>query len=96
MAKKKQYNDDDGRTIADMSGIERNPLIIPRLSKKAQNEPKNAEITDTEDRPWENNELSKSERRSIVFGAMSAAALIALLFIIAGAVVIALFVIFSK
>ena len=96
MAKKKQYSDDDGRTIADMSGVERNPLIIPRFPKKAQNEPKNAEITDVEDRPWENNDLSKEERRSVIFGAMSASALIALLFIVAGAVAIALFILLTK
>ena len=28
---KKIYSDDDGRVIADMSGIERQPLVLPRL-----------------------------------------------------------------
>ena len=36
MSKKKRfYEDDDGRTIADMSGIEPQPLLIPRIPKRA-------------------------------------------------------------
>ena len=33
MAFKKEYDDDDGRVIADMSDVGRNPLIIPRFDR---------------------------------------------------------------
>ena len=32
MAKKRTYQDDDGRTIADMSGIEPSPMLFPRTA----------------------------------------------------------------
>ena len=31
MAKKKEYDDDDGRVVADMSEIDPMPLMIPRF-----------------------------------------------------------------
>ena len=45
---KKQYDDDDGRTIADMSGLQRDNLLLPRLPSGRQR-PKASD-----DRPWEN------------------------------------------
>lgn len=33
MAKKRTYEDDDGRTIADMSGLEPMPMLFPRIPK---------------------------------------------------------------
>ncbi|MBO4338898.1 MAG: hypothetical protein K5755_05695 [Clostridiales bacterium] len=88
MAKRKQYDDDDGRTVVDMSGVE-NPhsLFMPRFPKKEK--PKGEEIT-PEDRPWENFEMSKGERRSFVLGAMSASALIAFIFIAVFGIAIAI------
>ncbi|MBR0542285.1 MAG: hypothetical protein IJK26_08785 [Clostridia bacterium] len=96
MAEKKRYDDDDGRTIADMSGIERTPMLVPKFpkAKSSQSEAENAEASD--ERPWEQQGLSKQERRSFIFGAMSATALIALLFIAAGAIAIALFILFTR
>ena len=35
MAKKRTYQDDDGRTIADMSGVGPSPMLFPRMPKKA-------------------------------------------------------------
>ncbi len=97
MAKKKRYDDDDGRTIADMSSLERTPMLIPKFPKKKSDGTPNEDNANGEnDRPWENNELNKEERRSFILGAMSASALIALIFIIAGAISIALIVMLTK
>jgi hypothetical protein len=87
---KKKYDDDDGRTIVDMSGVE-NPhsLIMPRFPKKEKSNAENNENTSNE-RSWENFEFSKDERRSFVLGAMSASALIALIFIAVFGIAIAI------
>lgn len=92
MAKKKQYDDDDGRTVVDMSDVE-NPhsLIMPRFPKKDKPKSESSENT-ADDRPWENFEFSKDERRSFVLGAMSASALISLIFIVCFGIFIAILV----
>ena len=80
MAKeKKKYEDDDGHSIADMSGIERPSLFLPRMPKK-----KKAEMNDgaPDDRPWEDNSFSRKERRAYVLGALGAALIIGLVFAI--------------
>lgn len=83
---KKIYSDDDGRVIADMSGIERQPLVLPRLKKRR-------EETSEED-PQSEVSLSKQERASYAFGALSASLLIGAVFVAAFAVAIALLLIF--
>lgn len=94
MAKRKQYDDDDGRTIVDMSGVESpSSLFIPRVPKKEKTVP-TEENNSSDERPWEKNEFSKDERRSFVLGAMSASALIALIFIAVFGIAIALMVFF--
>ena len=80
MAKKhKIYDDDDGRTIADMSGIERQPMIIPKLPRKdektAQNESESDNAYDFQ--------LSKGERRAFIGGALGAVLAVVSVFIIA-------------
>lgn len=72
---KKQYDDDDGRTIADMSAL------TPGGGFKgfAKNEKKQEE-PEREERPWEDN-FTKEERRMYMLGALKAALLIALVFI---------------
>ena len=50
MAKKHEYQDDDGRTIADMSGIEPMPMLFPRFPGKKKQA--GAEVP-ASDRPWE-------------------------------------------
>ena len=77
--KRREYNDDDGRTIADMSDVSRQPLILPRFPKKqkpAENGPET--------------EFSKSDRRAYVRGALGAGLAIGGVFVAAGAAVIAL------
>jgi|LSQX01.3.fsa_nt_gb hypothetical protein len=75
---KKFYDDDDGRTIADMSGLDRPPMFIPKFPKRDSSE-KNHEITEraeTNERPWENNEMPREERKAYVLGALKATLII--------------------
>lgn len=86
MAKKRTYEDDDGRTIADMSGIEPMPALFPRIPKA---EKQAQESKTSANRPWENGEtFTKEERRAAMGGALKAALLIAGVFICAGAIAI--------
>ena len=74
---------DDNRTIADMSEISRQPLILPRLPKKQKQ-------TDPAAREEPEAEISKEERGAYIRGALGAGLAIAGVFIAAGAAVIAL------
>ena len=65
--RKREPFEDDGRTIADMSGIAPQPTIVPR--RKPRNEP--------ETNSGEGLELTRKEKRWAVLGAMKAALLIA-------------------
>ena len=73
--KKRVYDDDDGRTIADMSGVERQRIIVPRLPKNDGEQPQS-------ERPKEQ-KISKGEERAYVFGALGAALLIGAVFVVA-------------
>lgn len=85
MAKKK-YDDDDGRTIFDMSAVEKpnlfsfNPPYMDeeRPRKKGDDEPSAAS-----DRPWESSsdEMPHEMRRAYVWGALKASLLIASAFV---------------
>ena len=94
------YDDDDGRTIVDMSGVERRNLLIPRFPKGDEpSEPKEAFAGDEaprQDRPWEDRSLSKSETRSFIFGTLSAGLLLVLIFILGGAALIGLILLIGK
>ena len=86
MAKKRTYQDDDGRTIADMSGIEPSPRLFPRLPKKEQ---RSQAPQSAGDRPGEwKEQFTQEQRRAAMGGALKAAMLIAGVFIAAGAVAI--------
>lgn len=81
------YEDDDGRTVADMSAVPRpgllgnsRPLEDARGSSGEQWQA-SAEPDLRRDRPWEDHSLSREEGRMYVFGALKAALLIALAFI---------------
>jgi hypothetical protein len=86
--KKKTYDDDDGRTIADMSDVQRQPMIVPDLSGLKKEKTAPAEESTSADKPWEESEFSGSERRAFISGALGATMLIASVFIIIGFVVI--------
>lgn len=82
--KKRQYDDDDGRTIADMSGVGRpNPLFLPRapLGRKKEEPEQPQQPQEGAERPWEDAPISREERRMYILGALKAALLIALAFI---------------
>ena len=84
---KKTYDDDDGRTIADMSGVSRRNLLSIRLPESAAVEA--PESQPQPDRPWDTSgQLSHSERRTFILGAVSAALLIGLPFAIVFAIAI--------
>lgn len=98
MAPRKEWDDDDGRIIADMSGIERPRLLVPRIggrkSSTGQGRTASAERESdsaqwelkeqsAKERPWENEgEFTPKERRMYVLGALKAALIIALAFIV--------------
>lgn len=88
MAKKRTYQDDDGRTIADMSGIEPSPVLFPRFPGREKEQSARPE-TPTQDRPWETApQYTDEERRAAMGGALKAAMLLAGVFIAAGALAI--------
>ena len=82
--KNRTYDDDDGRVIADMSDLRRQPMLLPRLpkQKKENGAPAPSESTQPE--------MTGEERRAYLRGAIGATLLIAGIFVAAAAVVIAL------
>ena len=83
--KKRVYDDDDGRTVADMSGIERQPLLLPRFRRRQRD----GEGPDT-DAPASEDEWSREDRRAVLVGSIGAVLLIGVVFLAAAAAVIAL------
>lgn len=84
MKNKKIYDDDDGRTIADMSGVGAPASMLGAFGKKkpVQDE------ADSEQKPQL--DLTHQERRMYIFGALGAALLIAGAFIVGLGLVILL------
>ena len=87
----KEYKDsfeDDGRTIADMSGVTRRNLFgfVPRLNDQARHEPLNNASS------GDSSTLTRKERIWAILGAMKAVLLIGLCFAAGLALVILAFV----
>ena len=86
MARKKEWDDDDGRTIASMSDVGRQNLFIPRKpirEERRQNVPEAEHEQSKKDRPWEQSEqFTRQERKWYALGALKAALLIAMAFIV--------------
>lgn len=84
MAPRREWEDDDGRIIADMSGVERPRFLMPRITKnKSVSSQRESEEQNVKERSWENeSEFTPQERRMYVLGALKAALLIALAFIV--------------
>lgn len=78
--KPREYEDDDGRIVADMSEVHRRNLFLPRRNP-SQESPKR-ENENNESAANQNPPLTRKETRSFIFGALSAGLLIALVFII--------------
>ena len=84
------YEDDDGRTVADMSGLEPQPMLIPRTHKRRNRADfREPDTPEANDRPWDTSgELNREERNAAVRGALTAGLLIALAFLAGGALLI--------
>ncbi len=98
MARKpKKYEDDDGRVIADMSGVSRPNLLHLGGSMSKPSQP-HQEIPEEEkeERPWEDTGMSREDRRAYVWAALKAALLIGLIYLIGLGLVTALLLWFWK
>lgn len=83
--KDRHYADDDGRTIVDMSGIERRPLLIPKLRRGEDSDiVREPEEEQEEEKPWEaeQGKLSKRERRWFITGTLGATLAIASVYLV--------------
>lgn len=90
---RKTYADDDGRTIADMSGVTRRNLWEIRLpgDKRGISDPAPdlSPREEKEDRPWDTSgQINREERRAYILGTLGAALLIGLPFAIVFAIAI--------
>ena len=72
--------EDDGRTIADMSGV--SFPAAPDFSRPPKPEAGPAAGEPRPERPWEDRTFSREERRAVVFGALKATLLIAAAFLL--------------
>ena len=88
MGTDKQEEEDDGRVIADMSGIETPSLFAPFSGRKKRREGEVPKVKN--DRPWEDSSLNKKERFWYAMGALKAALLIGLAYLAGLAAVILL------
>ena len=94
MGRKRVYDDDDGRTIADMSGLERPRLILPRhwdtVHKPAVTPSPEPEQEEPVSRPWEpsRDEMSSEDRKVYIFAALRADLLIGGIYILAAVLLI--------
>ena len=83
MKKRRIYDDDDGRTIADMSGVTRPSAFVPHREKPQKQE--NRESSQAGSFLFEENAqepFTREERRMYVFAALRASLLIAAAFIV--------------
>ena len=86
----KVYDDDDGRTIADMSEVSGPSMFVPRKSGRKNPPMEHEESRDTEQ------EWDPKDRRIYVFGALRAALLIALVYAVGFALIIGLLLLIWK
>ena len=75
MKKDRKFDDDDGRTIVDMSEVDPMPVLLPRFRRRKDEAPSTQQ-------------MSKEDRRAVMLGAIGAVLLIGGIFIVAGAIVI--------
>ena len=73
--------EDDGRTIADMSGVERRNLLLPRRPPREEPPaPAREESEPSSERPWEEKSMSRQDRRAYILAALGSALAIAAVF----------------
>ena len=92
---KKTWDDDDGRTVADMSDLYvRTPIGYYRLGDRAERAARRKAAAEARRAPAE---TSPEDRKSYIWGALSAALLIGLAFIVGlGLLILFLFLIFKS
>ena len=78
MDDKRVYDDDDGRVIADMSGIERQPMFIPDAESIKRVTEKRSDFAEPSDSKYSTGPeyLDKEGRRAMIGGAISAMLLV--------------------
>ena len=77
MDRRREYEDDDGRTIADMSDITRPSAFVPRRERPGRREREDSFLFEKHEEPF-----TREERRMYVFAALKASLLIAAAFIV--------------
>ena len=90
---KKDLYEDDGRTIADMSDVERTPLLLPNIGRirKVRAERKGVDTNEKDpETPRFEPSMDKKERKAYLGGAVSASLLIALIYLGAFAILVVL------
>lgn len=87
MKKKREYDDDDGRTIADMSDVETPSGFI---GGGFRNKASNSSPEDTSHHEIPHIEMSNKDRRIWIFAAMKAGLLVAFSYIIGAVLLIGL------
>lgn len=86
--RKKTYEDDDGRVVADMSGVRRRNVFLPqaiRFEKRLHSQ-------ENEEKPSQAEILDRKSARYAIFGATAAGLLIAGVFIVGLGIAILLMV----
>ena len=95
MKNKREYDDDDGRTVVDMRGVERMPLfgsIIPPSRRELE-----APSEKRKKPAWEDEfHLTGKEKFWYIMGTLKAALLIALAYIIGLGLIVGAMVLFFK
>ncbi len=74
MEDKRQYEDDDGRVVADMSGIDMQPLLFPSAESIKRVKENRADFSEPSDNAYTHGPeyLDKEGRRAMIGGVMSA------------------------
>ena len=91
MKKRKVYEDDDGRTIADMSGVSNPSAFVPRREKPQGQDRENSFLFEKHEEPF-----TREERRIYFLAALKASLLIGGAFIIGlGAVILIMVLVWS-
>lgn len=86
----KVYDDDDGRTIADMSEVTGPSMFLPRRSGRRQ-APEAQDPSGSAQQDWD-----PKDRRLYIFGALRAALLIALVYAVGFGLIIGLLLLIWK
>lgn len=78
MEDKRYYDDDDGRVIADMSGVERTPVLVPNPDSIKGVREVRPDFAEPEEKKFSSGPeyLDREGRRAMIGGALSAMLLI--------------------